>query len=508
MKGAMAKLKKFRLGLFSLVFLPLFGMCQGEQPSQKYFAASLLNSMESPITTKWATDSSRIVSWYKHLSTRVTTRFSDIQIESKIDSIESLNLPEVQTRKLTDSLRVKKDRLFDELANKRDQLQEKIAAKYKSLELNIQSKQKSDTVGRFLKNASNGIASKVAGLNSQNGRPGSLALAKPDIGLNSLPTGAMPNPDLPGLLSSEDFAELNLSEDLLELGGNIAVPTDEVLHKLGNGIPGTSEIAGIKSAIKDPSSAAETAASQLGNIQGAGDQLAQAEQLKAQNEALKVADQMKDMEGMKARAMSHFQGKGETLAKSMEMLAKKKAKYATVGSLADIKKDDWMPRNGLKGRPFRDRFRLGVHTGFRISNDTLLLDFYPNASYRITGRVEAGLGAIYQVRLNHKDFGTNQYRPVWGMATFVVLKTFKSTFLRVELDGNSYPGHTQTDNSNYRDWRWTTWAGVQTNFKLGKQWVGIVQMMYGFDKTLKDAFPERLTLRFGVQYKLKSKPKL
>ena len=45
----------------------------------------------------------------------------------------------------------------------------------------------------------------------------------------------------------------------------------------------------------------------------------------------------------------------------------------------------------------------------------------------------------------------------------------------------------------------------QSNFNISTQWTGNVQMLYNFDKNLKDGFPERLMMRIGVQYKLRVK---
>jgi hypothetical protein len=130
------------------------------------------------------------------------------------------------------------------------------------------------------------------------------------------------------------------------------------------------------------------------------------------------------------------------------------------------------------------------------------LDFYPNASYRITGRLEAGLGAVYRVRVNTSTGEFYQHNPVWGITSFAVVKTFRSIMLRFEMDGNSYPKTALPDQTLYRDWRWTFHSGIQSNFKLGKQWTGIVQLLYNFDNNLKDGFPEKLTMRAGVQYRL------
>ena len=85
------------------------------------------------------------------------------------------------------------------------------------------------------------------------------------------------------------------------------------------------------------------------------------------------------------------------------------------------------------------------------------------------------------MRVNTDNFTFDQRNPVWGLSTFAVVKTFKSIFLRFEMDGNSFPKTTAPDQSSYRDWRWTFHSGIQTNFKLGKLWTGNIQMLYNFD---------------------------
>lgn len=87
-----------------------------------------------------------------------------------------------------------------------------------------------------------------------------------------------------------------------------------------------------------------------------------------------------------------------------------------------------------------------------------------------------------------------------------MVKTFRSVYIRFESDATSYPEYTNTEGEAYRDWRWTFLSGIQTNFKLSRQLSGNIQMLYNFDKSLKDVFSDRLSLRFGVQYKLKAKP--
>jgi hypothetical protein len=93
--------------------------------------------------------------------------------------------------------------------------------------------------------------------------------------------------------------------------------------------------------------------------------------------------------------------------------------------------------------------------------------------------------------------------PLWGTTTFVVAKTFKAIFIRVEMDGTSFPRSSTSDPAASRDWRWSFLSGVQTNFRISTQCTGNVQMLYNFDNQLKNAFPEKLSLRIGVQFALR-----
>jgi hypothetical protein len=246
--------------------------------------------------------------------------------------------------------------------------------------------------------------------------------------------------------------------------------------------------------------------SQVTEMSDAGAALKEAENLKQQNEMLDASRQMENPEAtneaLEQQAVNHLAGQEATVNSAMAQMAKYKKKYSSIGSLSEIPKNDWLPRNGLKGKPFNERFRPGINMGFKGFGDTLLLDFFPNAAYRISGRFEAGLGGIYRVRVVESPIGVDQSNPVFGFASFVVFKTFKAIHLRFEADGTSNVVMGSAEKPEYRDWRWSFCTGIQTNFKISKRITGNVQMLYGFDVKLKDGFPERLLTRMGVQYSL------
>lgn len=460
-----------------------------------------IDSIRSRDALSQLRDSLKIARWSDSLRSRIESKFAQGHLERKLDSLRMLKLQEPRIKGFSDSLIARKTGLLTEVGEKQKALQGKLSDRYGDWMKRVRDRFDLDSAGvKAPKPSLPGVELPAGQMPSQFNVPGLNAVAP---GLPAMPA-----------LNSEDFSSLGLSKELSSIAGPLAVPSTDRLRSWDNNIPSLpmsiNEFAGrageVKSMTKDPDKIAKTAVQQVSEVSAAGKALNEAEKLKSDNEAMKVADQMKDLDATANKEVTnHLKGKDKAVQGAMEQVAKYKMKYSSLGSLADIKKNDWLPRNGLKGQSFRERIRLGLHTGVKSISDTLLLDFYPNASYRITGRLEAGLGAIYRVRVNTKDFTFDQHDPVWGMSAFTVVRTFKFIFLRFEMDGNSFPKTASPDQSSYRDWRWTFHSGIQTNFKLGKQWTGNIQMLYNFDSSLKDGFPERLAMRAGVQYKLPEK---
>ncbi len=453
-------------------------------------------------------DSLKINAWSDSMRLKINHQFNSDSIGAvrKMDSLRQAGIPMQKYSRVTDSLRTRQTALLGEVSSKQKELHSTISKRYHSWEKAVSDRLNTDSLGL-----------KIPGTRLPQNLPGTindpLQKVLPDQSL-SAPFSSMPQ--IPAL-NTQDFSKLNLSADLSRVGGKLSVPSIDQLQgwdrNLASVSPSLKALTGTTGAystmLKDPSASAEKAVGQMAEVNGLSKEISQSDQLIKQNEAMQVADKMKDPEAavqeVPKMAVNHFQGQEAVLQKAMDQMARYKKKYSSLQDLSQVKKNDWLPHNGLKGMAFRERFRIGIHTGFRTVKDTLILDFFPNASYRISGRFEAGLGANYRVRTMTRDFGFDQHDPVWGLNTFLIFKTFKSTFLRVEMDGNSYTKQSTTDGAAYRDWRWVFWSGIQTNYKISKQWTGNVQMLYGFDKNLKDGFPERLTLRFGVQYKLKGR---
>ena len=453
-------------------------------------------------------DSLTVITWADSMRLKVNARFTNDsdRLSRKIDSLEHLKLPATRYRQKADSLIGKKDALLTEINSKQKDLDRIVTDRYTTWEKSVRSKLKLDSLGI----STNVNVPGMEGLGIKAGQMPGLPGGVNNAGLPKLP-----------VFNSKDFADLGLSKDLSSIGGKTSVPgIGELQHWQQNFSGLTDPVKDVKGKMneagalaKDPSKAAEGAVGQVKEVKALNQKVSGAEKLMKDNEALQVADKMKDPKAMQAevkekgieQAVNHFAGQEEILKKSMGDISKYKAKYKSLGSLSEVKKK-WQPVNSLKGTSFRERFHPGINFGLQNKKDTISLDFYPNAAYQISGRFELGAGAMYRLTILEKTREVDQHNPVWGLNSFTTIRLFKATRLRAELDGVSNPLRPKdADSYIARAWQWKFVAGIQNNFKIGKSISANVQLLYNFEKKLKDAFPEKLSVRIGIQYNLPKK---
>lgn len=468
-------------------------------------------------------DSLKVIGWADSLRNNVNSTFvkKENALRTKVDSLILLNQPTTKFQQKLDSLQSKQQALLNEISAKQNQLQQKVNARYQTWSSKL------DSLGIKMPNTD--LSSVTNKLNIPNTKLPTL----PNTSLPNLPNAQLPSTNLPsnGLpnmptaqllnvpsLNSSDFSGLNLSKDLKDVGGKFGIPNADQFKKWEGELKDISnplsDIKGkmgeAKDVLKDPSKAAEDAAKQLKEVNSLTKEMDNVEKLKSENEALKTAEMMKDPEKLKEEAtkiaIDHFAGKEQTLKETMRQLVDIKQKVPSLESLDKLPKNYKWPKNGLKGKPFRERVLFGMNFGIQNKKDTLIVDLFPNISYNLTGRVELGVGGIYRLRENTKNWQLDQENPVWGFNMFGTFKIFNSVRLRIESDAASYPKTKGFGEPIIRQWRWAWLAGVQTSFKLSKAFTGNIQMLYNFDRSVTAGFPEHLVLRFGVQYKLKEKP--
>jgi hypothetical protein len=467
-----------------------------------------LDSLHSIGNLEKYKDSLKVIGWADSLKQRVNTTFAGIQnsLQSKIDSLLVRNQPTLLFQRKIDSLQSEQQALLSEVSAKQNQLQQKVNAGYKKWGSKL------DSLGLKLPKASipgiDKVNGQLAGLNTKlpntQARLPNTNFSAPSLSVPNTPTPSAPIPSL----NTNDFAGLDLSKDLNNVGGKLSVPgTDQMKQwndQLKNVASPLKEAKGklneAKGALKDPGKAAEEAANQLKDVNAISKEMDNADKLMKENEAMKTAEAMKDPEKLKEevtkKAIDHFAGKEEVLKQAMDQMAKIKKKVPSLESLDKLPKNYKWPKNGLKGKPFRERVRFGINFGAQGRKDSIIVDLFLNVSYNLTGRIELGGGMIYRLRESTKTWQFDQANPVWGFNMFGTFKTFKAVRFRLEADAASYPKFGGADE------RWTMLMGMQTEFKVSQHFTGNVQMLYNFDKSLTAGFPEQLVLRFGVQYKL------
>lgn len=436
-----------------------------------------------------AIDSIKIVVWADSLRRRISNTYESKanKIRNQIDSLKGYSLPTSRLQSKLDRIQRKQVQINTELNQKQATLQNRINKRYHDYSSELKSKMRID------------------GPNVQLTQKG---LRTPDFQLpgQKIPNTKISLPSPPKALNTYDFKALNFSKDLRKAGGNMSVPSAQ-LSQWENTVPAIRNLQSFKAkgntykqAIKNPEAAGENLVNQLDAVKEVQNEIPGAGNLK-NNEALQITDAMKDPQSMQQQgiklATNHFAGKEKELQAAMTQMSKYKKKYTSLPRLDDAKKF-WWARNSLRGMRFQERIRFGLSTGIRSGRDTLHLGFYPSISYRLTGRIETGGGAIYQLYVNTKNYSVSSPKgSPWGFTAFTVVKTFKNVFMRMEADGTP----PLTDGKG--PWRITYLSGIQTYFPIFRHLHGNVQMLYSFDHALKDSFPDRIVARIGVQWRIR-----
>lgn len=452
-------------------------------------SSELIDSLRRQAEFGKGIDSIKVIVWADSVRANISRSFDARanRIHRQIDSLNSYSLPTTRLQSKLDRLQRKQLKLNEELNQKQGILQSKIQKRYQDYGEEIRSKLRIDPPNMQFSNN---------GLKSPN-LPSSI---------QKIPNSKVNLPSLPKALDGSDFKALNLSRDFRKVGGKVSVPSEQLKH-WENSLPALRELQSLKAkgsnykeALKNPEVTGEQLVKQLDAVKEVQEKIPGAGNLK-NNEALQVADVIKDPQSMQQQAIKlatdHFAGREKELQTAMSEMAKYKKKYTSLPQLDDAKKFWWL-RNSLRGMRFEERIRFGIATGIRSGRDTIHLDFYPTISYRLTGRIETGVGAIYRLHINTKNYSASSLQgSPWGFSAFTVVKTFKNVFMRLEADG------TPPITDGKGPWRITYLSGIQTYFPIFKHLQGNVQMLYSFDHALKDSFPDRIVARIGVQWRIK-----
>jgi predicted nuclease with TOPRIM domain len=501
---------------------------------------------------QFSTDSLKINSWSESLKSKITNKFSSdsLNYQNKIDSLQNLNLPFDQYSSKLDSISQKKDQLINEVSVKRDQLltqtkgrlekwknkvQEKIGGKDLAGKLNgDQLSGKVSNVTDKIEGLDQNIPDldgKIPDLNSKlpdlDNRLGDLTsnVPKLDANLPDLNSGALSTDalgagmDLPEMpqLSTPELKDLSLSTDLSSINEKLSFDGLDKLEGLQDKIGGASgQLSALKNASSNPDAAIESTLKNVDQLSAVQEQLDGMEAVK-DNEFVEMAEKMKDPEAMKAeakeiivlKAVNHFAGKEAVLQEAMNKMAKYKNKYESLNSLSDIKN---LPKNAMKGKPFRERIIPGV--GMQIlKNENLLLDVNPYAGYRITGRFNGGLGWNQRIGYSLDNNYFTSVSVIYGPRFFTELKTWKGFIARAEFEvmNTEVPSSLRlpSTDTHSRQWVKTVFVGIKKEYQFIKRVRGTAFMMFSiYNDHRKSPYGDVVNSRFGFEFPLKKQSKV
>ena len=422
-------------------------------------------------------------------------------LQKKIDSLQSLKLPAVGLTKKLDSVNNLSAQKIGEMKGEVEKLKSKATSGLNSLDLPPEVKEHTDKLRQSLGTY------QIASAN------GSI----PNIGSGS--TG-LPGINLPGGMSTPTLGDATLPGT----NGVAALPDVGALNDITKGTKEitdlTKEASGYgkdlqnlsKGDLTDAKNLEKKAQEELKNVEGLKEidgKKAELDKYKSQlanpdSIALSAAkEQAKEM--VLKEATNHFAGKEAILQGAMDKMTSLKSKYSEVKSMADLPKR--LP-NPLKGKPLRERL-VPALTLQIMSQKNMLLDLNPSIAYRISPRFKSGIGWVE--RITFDDWKPTIPERVFGLRNYTEYQLPKGFQARADielLNAILPPLIINTGDLGTRDWEWSTLIGLKKDFKISKGVTGNVQTMYRLwsDKD-KVPFPDRLNIRIGFEFPMKSRLK-
>lgn len=488
-----------------------------------------LDSLESKANFQFLSDSLKILSWSDSLKSKVSGRFDldSAKISSQIDSLRNLNLSPDKYLARLDSAKARKDKLLAEVETKKGALLSKTKGRLAEWKSAISNKLQINAISGnipdgALPEAVSNISEKVQAMDQSIPDLGSNLPGLPSgtnlTGLEQdvLPIDGLNGLDLPEMPSFEttDLTNLELSSELSSVGDKVNFDYLDNLDGIQDKIGGASQQLGaLKDASSNPDQLIETTLDNVEQLDAVKEQLASAESIRG-NEFVTTAEKLKDPEAMKEevkkvvmkKAVNHFAGKEARLQQAMDQLTKYKKKYESIGSLSDLKK---LPRNQMKGKPFRARFVPGI--AFQVlKRDDLFLDINPYAAYRITGRVNAGAGWNQRIgySLDHHHFTSGS--EVYGPRLFAEFRTWRGFIARAEFEtmNTEVPPMLRGPSSDIkgREWVQAAFVGIKKDYRFLRRVRGtafVMFMVYNQDR--KSPYGDVINSRFGFEFPLAKK---
>lgn len=260
----------------------------------------------------------------------------------------------------------------------------------------------------------------------------------------------------------------------------------------------------------DPQELATLAENKLSDLSGLGDLQSQANLEEYQN----VLNKVKDTEAAKdvaidkfqQEAFNHFSGKEKVLESAMDAMEKYKRKF---NSLNDIKNRPKRVPNEMRRKPLIERLVPSISFQVQKKESVYISDINPAIGYRITGRLNAGVGWNMRYAYNIKSKEFNHVLNVYGPRAFAEFNAWRGFFPRVEIETMKtfVPSTLQTPiDKQERKWITGAYAGIKKEYTLFKNIRGSVLFMARIYNG-GEKIPNRqiVNLRIGVEIPLKKR---
>lgn len=473
------------------------------------------------------------------------------QTNNKIDSLQALKLPTDKYEKKLDSINVSLRTKLN-FSNKGDSLTQSIKGKLnrgqktkdsiqQSLSLRLQGLQKKIDQKLSFRDSLN-LGNNDLGLDMENplkdmgvNLPSNLT-SLPDVNspnlLSTKPDLILPGANMPKLqapdqlnkigdqvnelqkVPKEKLNELGLANDLEKIKGKVA-KAGELTEKAEQYKDEIKEIGkGNLEKVEALPNEIENAALQLDEVKGL-----QVEQQKFvatknilqqyQEMAKKAMDtkELKDKakETSKEKLVDLFDGKDEKLKAGIAQLDKLKKKYKSIPDSRYLPKH--VP-NEMKGKPFRERIVPGL--GFQFYQaDNAALDFSPYLSYKLSGRFRPGLGGTWRGSISTNNPSLH-YDEVYSFRVFNDLRWRSNFYFHTEGEWLHF---TESSLARYKfpvdqDLRLLKFrfnVGLLKTYTISKRFDGQVQFLYNLSDLTRFPQTKNVSLRFGFEYKLRTK---
>jgi len=422
--------------------------------------------------------------------------------QKKLDSLQSVDLPTHKITSKRDSLSNLLSTTQAELNGKLEALKTKAMDRIHAMDLPPELDERVSQL--------TGTISNISPQTIESRLPASLNLDKLKLLNSSLPTGNLANlPDV----------NIPKVQQVQSLGQQQIIP--DIQHRIGDidGIDKLSEVTHEAGELQSKVSQTTQDLSPGSIDQLADNKISQLDETKAlQDQAIDLpldptASEEEMKEKLKAEAqkiaVDHFAGKQQQLHEAMERIAKYKAKYSSISSIADIAKK---PPNPMREKSFLERLVPGAGFQIQSKGEDFLLDVNAYVGYRFTRRITAGPGWNQRLPYNFDVYRFHPDARIFGPRLFGEYSFGKgfAPRLEVELMNTEVPPKLQSaaTDPNGREWVWGMFAGIKKTYKITKHVRGTASVMTRlFNPGRKSPYADVLNVRFGFEFPMTKKAK-